>query len=275
MKNNSRQYLEPLLMAIALLTRIPVTQYLPQEWRDKALGISALWYPLVGVIISLLLMVFVRVLPAEISPWVAAMVVTTLWVVITGALHLDGLADCVDAMYAGHSVMPSTTTETAAVTENPQRDKILRVLKEPTVGCMGVIALVIVLLAKVILVASLWPSVGFSVLMAIVLSRMVAALFMAFTPYSSHTHTAGLGQVMARHIPKNIMLVIAALIIGVVFFLVTFFTFIILFVSIVGCVWLWRKYWMKHLDGFVGDVVGALIEMIEVWVLFIMYCAVL
>jgi adenosylcobinamide-GDP ribazoletransferase len=271
MKNNSRQYLEPLLMAVALLTRIPVTQYLPQEWRDKALGLSALWYPLVGVMISLLLMLCVWALPVEMSPWVAAMVVTILWVVITGALHLDGLADCIDAMYAGHSVMSVATAEA----DNPQRDKILRVLKEPTVGCMGVIALVLVLLAKVVLVANLWPSVGLGVLMAIVLSRTVAALFMAFTPYAPHTQVAGLGHTMARHIPQNIMLVIAALIIGAVFFLVTFFTFIILFASIVVSVWLWRKYWMKRVDGFVGDVVGALIEMIEVLVLFIMYCATL
>ena len=94
-------------------------------------------------------------MPLSISPWIAAILLVGLWIILTGALHLDGLADCVDAIYAGHSVI-----QIDEKSDQLRREKILTVLKDPSAGSMAVVALILILLLKVGLVASLWPNIG-------------------------------------------------------------------------------------------------------------------
>jgi adenosylcobinamide-GDP ribazoletransferase len=267
--------IRPLLMAIALLTRVPVVQYLspptsqysPVLWSDRELGISALWYPMVGVVIAVLLMCLSFIFPAAISPWVAAALLLCFWVAITGALHLDGLADCVDAIYAGHALQ---VTDDAG--HYPRREKIIAVLKDPAAGVMAVVVLCLLLFVKLILLASLWPNLGVSLLLALVIARAVALLFIVTTPYSAHTRSAGLGAVLAVHTPKVMAWCIAMMIAGTIFFLLPLLFFIPLILSVGLFLFMWRRYWIKTLDGFVGDALGALIEIIEVWVLLLLYC---
>jgi adenosylcobinamide-GDP ribazoletransferase len=266
--------LRALLVAISLLTRIPVTNYLPQQWRDQELALSALWYPMVGVVIAALLAGVTLFLPASLSPWLGAMVLVTLWVVITGGLHLDGVADCVDAMHAGHSVVVANDeSEAGNEGAHSRREKILTVLKEPTVGSMAVIALILILFLKVILLASLWPEIGVSVLLALVVSRSAALVFIVTTPYSPHARAAGLGAVLAAHTPKNIAVVISVLIVGGLFLWLPLMSWLVLLFGLGFVLLSWRRYWLKTLGGFVGDAVGALIEIIEVWLLLLFYCA--
>ncbi|MFT5419635.1 MAG: adenosylcobinamide-GDP ribazoletransferase [Candidatus Endobugula sp.] len=256
--------LRAFLMAISLLTRIPVTKYLPQQWRDQELALSALWYPMVGVVIAAFFICVTLLLPTTVSPWVGAIVLLTSWVVITGALHLDGVADCVDAMYAAHAVIPSNDDDHSC------REKIFTVLKEPTVGSMAVIALLLILFLKVILLASLWPEIGVSVLFALVVSRSAAVVFIVTTPYA---RTGGLASILATDTPKNIAFYISAFIVGGLFLSLSLISWLLLLLGLVLLLIVWRRYWIKTLGGFVGDAVGALIEMIEVWVLLLFYCA--
>jgi len=62
---------------------------------------------------------------------VAAGVVLALWIVLTGALHLDGLGDCCDGLYGG-----TTPAER------------LRIMKDPHAGAMAVIGIVVILMLK-------------------------------------------------------------------------------------------------------------------------------
>lgn len=274
MNNN---YGRTLLMAVALLTRIPVAQWLPQQWDDKDLGMSALWYPVVGVMITVLLLVTIWILPLGISPWVAAIVLVAVWVLMTGALHLDGLADCVDAIYAGHSVVEvkAGQGQDKEQDNNPRREKILTVLKDPSAGAMAVIALIIVLLFKVILVASLWPNVGLSVLAAIVMARTAALLFMISTPYTPYARSAGLGLVITRYVSKQAAIVVGLSVLLIAFLLLPLTSFLVVLFGIFAVGFIWRRYWIKTIGGFVGDAVGALIEVVEVMVLLLLYCAAL
>lgn len=266
----------PFLMAVALLTRIPVAHYLPHVWEDKALAKSALWYPVVGAVIALVLMMWAWVLPDDISPWVAAIVITMSWVGMTGALHLDGVADCVDAMYAGHSVscVPDHSDDNDEA-HSLKKDTVFRVLKEPSVGAMAVVALVLLLFSKVILIANLWPTLGVSLVLSIAVARAVAVLFMVFTPYTPYASRGGLGAVIARHTSRNKALAVS----GVLFFILLFYlplSIVLIMAASVGLVfYYWRSYWVKTLGGFVGDAVGALIEVAEVMILFVLYCATL
>jgi hypothetical protein len=91
-----RFMLKPLLIA-AFLTRLPVKA---GDWSDRDIGRSMLFYPLVGLLLGLALASVTAVLHGA-PPGVVAAVLLALWVVATGALHLDGLADSADAWIGG------------------------------------------------------------------------------------------------------------------------------------------------------------------------------
>ncbi|WP_162232572.1 adenosylcobinamide-GDP ribazoletransferase, partial [Methylogaea oryzae] len=94
-------------------------------------GRSLLAYPAVGLLIGVLLAV-VHGLSDAAPPAVSAALILLTWVLSTGALHLDGLADCADAWVGGHG----------------SRERTLQILKDPHAGSVAVAVTVTVLLAK-------------------------------------------------------------------------------------------------------------------------------
>lgn len=252
----------PFFMAVALLTRIPVGRWLPHGWDDDQLAASAVWYPVVGFVIAVVLITLAYILPDAMSPWVASLVIVASWVAITGALHLDGLADSVDAIYAGHFILDRDSS----------RDRMLQVLKDPAVGVIGVVVLLLTLMAKWVLVASLWPTTGVSLLCAIVIARVVALIFMVTTPYSPHASKAGLGAVIANKTNKSHVIIASVFIGCCLFFYWSMVNFLIILAALLFLFYGWKNFWIKKIDGFVGDTIGALIELTELWLLFLLYC---
>ena len=122
--------------AIGCLTIVP---FGPRgDIRDADLGGSLLWFPLVGLLIGAGL-VGVNVLSSLVlPPLVVAACVLLSWVVITGALHLDGLGDLTDGLYGGRT-----------------RDERLRIMKDPHVGAMAVVSIGLVLILKFALLSSI------------------------------------------------------------------------------------------------------------------------
>jgi adenosylcobinamide-GDP ribazoletransferase len=130
----SRTHWRALLLATRFLTRAP----LPDPGAPEAgeAGQAVLYYPLVGLLLGGLLALLAGVLTSAPAP-LAALLLVTLWVWGTGALHLDGLADCADAWVGGLG----------------DRARTLAILKDPHLGVMGGVALMLALLAKY---ATLW-----------------------------------------------------------------------------------------------------------------------
>lgn len=118
-------------VALQFLTRIPVkvTSYEPSQFAS-----SAPWFPVVGALVGSLVAAAL-IAGARFDPWLAALAALAVWVLITGALHLDGLADLCDALGAAH--------------RNPAR--FLEVLKDPHIGTFGVVAIVLAVAAKLVL----------------------------------------------------------------------------------------------------------------------------
>ncbi len=61
------------------------------EIKPEIQGRSLIWYPVVGLILGGLLTLLSGVLPLPF--YLTAAVVVAVWVILTGGLHLDGLAD--------------------------------------------------------------------------------------------------------------------------------------------------------------------------------------
>ncbi|MEW5769362.1 MAG: adenosylcobinamide-GDP ribazoletransferase [Pseudomonadota bacterium] len=121
-----------LILAVQFLTRLPTPALAGFQARELAAAV--VWFPLVGLLLGVCLAAAVW-LGNRVDPWLAALLGLLVWVGLTGALHLDGLADLADALGASH--------------RDPQR--FLAVLADPHVGVFGVVAVVMQLAAKLIL----------------------------------------------------------------------------------------------------------------------------
>lgn len=229
------------LVALGFLTRIPVpaTAFVDAPARARSLA----WYPAVGAVVGGLLVAMAWLLPHD-RPLMSAALLVLAWVLVTGALHLDGLADSADAWIGGMG----------------DRTRTLEIMKDPRSGPAGVTAVVLVLLLKFAALASL-PSPWLSVWLAPVLARTALTAAFLCTPY---VRAGGLGAGLSDA-PKSACI-------------------IALCVSVAGCAmagWrglialgctalvfgLWRRACMNRIGGTTGDTVGTLIEINEAAVL--------
>jgi adenosylcobinamide-GDP ribazoletransferase len=123
-----------LILAVQFLTRIPTPQV--HDFAPEQLAQSARWFPVVGALVGAIVAVAAW-LGAGVDPWLGALAGTVAWIAVTGALHLDGLADLADALGAAHR----------------GRERFLEVLRDPRIGSFGAIALVVAVAAKLVLLA--------------------------------------------------------------------------------------------------------------------------
>ena len=86
-----------LLVALQFLTILPVPRHIRDS--ENLTGASMLWYPGVGLLLGLLLTFVGDMLTLPF--YLQAGLLLALWVVLSGGLHLDGFADCVDAWAGG------------------------------------------------------------------------------------------------------------------------------------------------------------------------------
>ncbi len=154
--------------AFVFLTRLPVGgfPYSPAEWR-WASG----WFPLAGVVLGTLCAA-VWALTVPLGPWVAAISALVASVLLTGALHEDGLADTADALGGARD-----------------REKIFVILKDPRVGAFGALALVLSVAFRLVLLARLGSVAPWAAPAALILAHTLARLgpvwLMAALPYVS------------------------------------------------------------------------------------------
>jgi adenosylcobinamide-GDP ribazoletransferase len=141
-----------LRLAFGLMTTLPFR--LPANWLEGDSGRAAVWYPLVGSVIGALTWLAWKGAIFLFPPLVAGIVTLVIWVALTGGLHLDGLADCCDGLFA--SLPP---------------ERRLEIMKDPHAGAFAVIGLILILFLKAGALASLTPVSSFGVLLATSLAR--------------------------------------------------------------------------------------------------------
>ena len=83
-----------LRMAFGFMTVLPIPQR--KEWSDRDFGWSAVFYPLTGALIGLGAAAALRLFSAVFAGPVAAFLALIVWILLSGGLHWDGLADCFD-----------------------------------------------------------------------------------------------------------------------------------------------------------------------------------
>jgi adenosylcobinamide-GDP ribazoletransferase len=126
------------LTALGYFTRVPVPRWVGFE--RHYLNAAARYFPLVGLMVggigALVYLAALHVFPAG----VAVLLSMAATLVVTGAFHEDGLADCADAFGGAYT-----------------RDDALRIMRDSRIGAFGAIALIIALALKWQTLAALPP----------------------------------------------------------------------------------------------------------------------
>lgn len=214
----------------------------------KIMGKSVAWYPLIGLLLGLILGLTAIVAKSLFNDWISAALVLTTWVWLTGALHLDGLADSADAWLGGLGSKARTLT----------------LMKDPTSGPIAIATVVLVLFLKLACIQALLASNNhWAILWALVFARSNAVLLLMHTPY---VRAQGLGNALSEQLSsKACYLVIASLSIFTMIDL-GWSSLVLIAFSGLGLFSL-RHFMLKRLDGCTGDTLGALIELSETLIL--------
>lgn len=232
-----------LLVAVGFLTRIPVPSVVFDN--ERARSASLVWYPLVGLLLGLLLAALAWCL-RDAPTLLSAALVLLAWVGLTGALHLDGLADSADAWMGGMGGTPEES-----------RARTLAIMKDPRCGPAGVVALVLVLLLKFAALASLSPPSMLLLPLAPLLARVLLTLAFVTTPY---VREAGLGAALVSA-PRGACWI--AVIAGCGLCLLAGWAGVIASTVALLVFQLWRRACVRRIGGITGDTAGALAELAE------------
>ncbi len=236
---------------MSLLTRIPLPHtFFPSEWTADLKSLSVVFYPVVGLIIGLILFTIDYGITGHLNPMLVAAIVLIVWVAVTGALHIDGVADCADGIFAYHK----------------DRSIILRVMKDPHVGAMAVTGVTLLLLTKFCLIYSLLDQGGggIALLFAPIAGRLVAIFYMAYTPY---VREEGLASDLDTSRNLGYVLMTTFIVAAIYAIIISLWVMIVTCAVLIGFYYLWRRCWIKKISGYTGDCVGALIEQCELIVL--------
>ncbi len=236
--------IKPFRIAVQFLTRIPVGNL--DEIKSKEQGDSLLYYPLVGFIIGVILYA-ILLLVQPLSDFLSAGIALTVWVLLTGGLHLDGLADSADAWLGG---------------TKGDKDEIkvrsIEIMKDPNCGPAGVFWIVIVLMLKFSALVEMSQSSIYVILLVPVIGRSMVVLLFLTTPYISKY---GIASQLAEHIPRKIAYVVLGNVALIIMLTNLYGTFII--IAMIFVMIFLRQLMMKRLEGMTGDTAGALIEITE------------
>ena len=118
-----------LRMAFGFMTVLPIPQR--KEWSDRDFGWSAVFYPLTGALIGLGAAAALRLFSAVFAGPVAAFLALIVWILLSGGLHWDGLADCFDGF--GCSAAP---------------ERRLEIMKDSRLGTYGALGIFCSLILK-------------------------------------------------------------------------------------------------------------------------------
>jgi len=240
-----------ILLAFQFLTIIPFKG--AEEASEKEIGSSSTYFPLVGfaegIVIAVMAMLLIKILPSQV---VNALIVLVL-VIVNGGLHLDGLADTFDA-----------------VASRGDREKKLLIMKDSSIGPIGVISIVLVLLLGYVMLNAVHFYSAGNLYYAILILMQVSTRW-AMVPalcYGLSARKDGLGRLFIEHtgnrelLTSTVIIFIIAVVDAITFSNINLFIFfsMLIFPVIYGFSVLAVMFAKRHFHGLTGDSLGAVNE---------------
>ena len=229
-----------LVLALRYLAIVPIPA--GAHVAPTTLGRAAPWFPLIGLALGSIVAAGERVMGIVFPSPLDALLAVTLWKLLTGGLHLDGLADCLDGLVGRDA-----------------GDR-LRIMRDSRIGAFGAVGLILFLLLEVAAVSELAPAARWRALIAApALARAMPPLVAwVFPPATS------LGQgAMFRSGLTRARVVMAVALGGVIAVAALgragLLGFVLVAVASLGL----GRFYTRQLGGVTGDVLGATIETAE------------
>ncbi len=237
--------MKPFILMITFLTRIPIKINFEINKEDFKSGI---WYiPVVGLLIGYILYAIYFLAVNFINPLVLSFLLLIIYILITGGLHIDGMADAFDALGS-----------------NRDRNRMLEIMSDSHIGTFGTLSIAVYCIGITVLLAKI-PS------MCLIFPVLGRSLTLFSCSISKYAKTDGLGKTIidnakAKHVlfsmvilllaaalaafaEKNILLAVVAIISSLISFII---------------IWIITKNISKKLDGITGDIIGYVIEISSV-----------
>ena len=221
------------VLAWNFLTIIPLAHR--HEFRQEDMSLSLAFYPVVGFLLGAVLYLLSTLLEGSLPQNHLHVMLFVMLVIITGALHVDGFSDSIDALYV-------------------PKERVLEVMKDPHVGAMGVIFTATFLIAKAS--SFIYMEHLEYLLLILALSRYNALIAIYFFRYvsSGFSGSAKEGFERVHFILATLFVTLLALI---------FDNGLWIMVSSVVTLVAIKYLFYKKIGGFSGDVYGLSIEVSE------------
>lgn len=230
-----------ILAAIIMFTRLPLGKWvkIEKEYYSTVLN----YWPLIGFItgtttwgVLFLSSCFLPAFPACILAIIAR-------VLLTGALHEDGLADFFDGFGGGNS-----------------KEKILNIMKDSHIGSFGTIGLILYFIFYTAQLQAINPNHLIGVIIgADVLSKLCTTLMINTLNYARNEEQSK-NKIIYKKIPRPIFIGITIFCFAVLWFLNTPLLAIIpVCIILIG----FRQYLKQKIGGYTGDCCGAIALLTE------------
>ncbi len=257
MQNNQMEVLavNSLAVAFGFLTTLPVPSRVGQS--SVTFGHAFTWFPVVGLVLGVIQASAALGLGLFLPVPIVAALVFTLGVLLTGGLHLDGLMDTCDGLFAARS-----------------GEERLAIMRDSHTGAFGVLGAVCLALVKygalTVLLQRQRDLLLAGVLLAPILSRWAMVWATVGFPYGRTGET--LGAIFRQSAgPRQLAAAsVYALLLVTIISIVTrlgFWWGIAAFASTAGLTYVLARLALGRLPGLTGDVYGAINEVIEAMVL--------
>lgn len=241
---------------LQFLTRISIKKDIGY---DSHMERGIVYFPVVGAIIGLLLFVGFRAFNWLFSGidniYLLATLILILELIITGGLHMDGFGDTFDGFFSYRS-----------------KDRILEIMKDPRLGTNGLLAIVVLVVLKIVAMATL---IYYNLAVYLIFMPIVGRLAGVFLTYKTRpARENGMGNMFIGKCSTS-ALVLASLFTALsaiaIEYLIGFNTYIFIYLYLIGSMVLifvlsrlLISLSYRRIDGITGDLLGCVIEISEV-----------
>jgi adenosylcobinamide-GDP ribazoletransferase len=234
-------------LAISFLTILPVIDQRPAS--DDAVAASFAWFPIVGFLIGVMLVGEDWLLGHVFAQVIRSVIIVLSLTLVTGAVHLDGLADTADALGAGRD-----------------RERALDILHDSRVGTFGASAIFFDLTLKVLALSTLAGNRRYTALIfAPMLARWAMLAVASGLPYL-RSHGSG-STLLSGKILRARTAAVAIFTLLVMLMLGELRPTVAATVIAIAIVLAMRLFYRRWLGGVTGDLIGACGELVEIAVL--------
>ena len=239
-----REYLNDFLLFFQFFTRIPINKSLNCEKENFRRG--SVFFPVIGLFIGtvqwLVYYLLIKVLPGNVT----ALFVVIITIIITGGLHVDGLGDTCDGFFSFKG----------------DKNKIIEIMKDSTVGTYASVAIVFDMLARYVAVSTV---IEMNLPLILIATPIIARFTVVFLCYiGKNAKETGSGNIFIGNIHNKQIAIVSVTTVILAILLIGLNKSTILIVTALLFSFLFNKFCESKITGHTGDTLGANNELVEI-----------